>query len=685
MRFLSSFWRFTLLALCLTPILRAQDASLKETFQQGKALWATQGDREGASAKLDQVLAALEPKARSLEGEWLQVLCETYNWIAILDDRSPAKRARAAKDLDALLELNPDFEIDRSVTNARLQAIFDASRNGKLGKVKLTVSPDGGVLSIDGKPSPLNASQVKHLKPGAHTITYVKPGYQPMEQRLDLSLKDSKSLELKLPRVSSTVTFNTFPSGAEVLLDGKSVGFTKGQASAVLRPAAEKLGLTVDQLSADFVLADLPAGKHTLEIKALCYHPHPFSIGESFTTPFADHLLEPIKLEPSRGSLTASSAAPGGELFLSGKSYGPLPVKDLQVCSGVHELQVKFPAGGYTQRVEIEEGKSLTLQIRPKPRLVYLGFDGSDDFAGKERFQKMLLGLGERLKEVAFIPPLPNESPLEASDRLKGSKDTELTLLARAVPGKAITQIELVTSTLEGEEEHLVVKPLEADPLENLVTRLNTPVSVSEPWTGLTLLDLPGEPGPWVLQADAAAQKAGVKLGKSITALNGKPVASVQAYRKAIGEFRGEKLTVNQGDANCTLVLSSHPVEIPVNASNLCYPYLLADLRLHYLGAKGDEASLLRLEQALALMHFRKYDKATELLRDARIGTTQGVSQGTFDYYSGVCLLRLGNVYLSEAAQSFNQALKCPQSTLFGPEGPLVSILVKQSLDDLKP
>ena len=34
--------------------------------------------------------------------------------------------------------------------------------------------------------------------------------------------------------------------------------------------------------------------------------------------------------------------------------------------------------------------------------------------------------------------------------------------------------------------------------------------------------------------------------------------------------------------------------------------------------------------------------------------------------------------------QAFRQALKYPQSTLLGPEGPLVAPLARQALEDLK-
>jgi hypothetical protein len=684
-RFVFSFTRFVLAGfLCLGPGW-AQDSSLRETFLQAKALWATQGDKDGASGKFEQILTVLEPKAKSLEGDWLQVLCETYNWLAVLDDRTPAKRPRVQKDLEAILNLHPDFDIDRNITNARLQGVFDGLRSAKLSRVKINLSPSGGSLTLDGKPSFLGAGAVKYLLPGPHVLTYAKPGYQLLEQHLESALRETKTLEFLLTRVSSTLVFNTFPAEAEILLDDKSLGTSRGQAPASARPMAEKLGLSVEQLSSDIVLADLAPGKHILEVRAPCFQTKRIALGEEFSTPFADHLLEPVQLEPSRGTLSVGSSTPGGELFLSGKSLGPLPVKDLQICTGVYDLQIKFPAGGHFQRLEIGEGKSVNLQIQPKPRLALLGFEGTDDFAGRERFLDMLRNLGGRLKEVAYILPFPDESIQGVAQRLKTSKETEMTLVARPVPGKPIHRIELIVSTLGGEEEKYFVKPLEADPLESLVTKLNLQVSLWEPWVGLSLLDIPGEAGPWVLQADAAAQKAGVKIHKAITAVNGKPVPSVQAFRKLLREFKGEKFTVSQGEVNLILVPVLHPVELPVNASNLCYPFLLAELRLRYLGAKGDEAALLRLQQALALMHFRQYDKAMEVLRDARLSTTQGVSQGTLDYYTGVCLLRLGNVYLPEAIQALNQSLKYPQATLFGPDGPLVSILAKQALDDLKP
>jgi hypothetical protein len=418
-------------------------------------------------------------------------------------------------------------------------------------------------------------------------------------------------------------------------------------------------------------------------VRLPCYRTLPLDLAETFTTPFADHTLEPIKLAPSRGSLTILSAAPGGELFLSGLDMGKVPVQDLQVCAQAYDLQVKYPAGSFTQHIEIAEGKSLSVTARPKARLTYAGFEGNDDFAGRERILGMLNALGNRVHEVAFFTASKGEPLKDALARLKAGRDTELILWGRPVPGKPIHQIELFLSTLSGEEERIEVKPLENDPLGALAARMDRPLPLAEPWAGVTLLDT--AQGAYVLQADAAALKAGLKPDRLLVEADGKPVATVADFRAAVAEAKGGRITVSQGEAPVKLAVAAMPLELPVNAQDLCYPMVLADLRLRYLGAQGDEAGLLRLHQALALMHFREYDKALEVLRDARMISTQGVSQGTLDYYTGVCLLRMGNVYLSEAVQSFNQALKYPLATLFGPEGPLLAPLAKQALRDLQP
>jgi hypothetical protein len=352
------------------------------------------------------------------------------------------------------------------------------------------------------------------------------------------------------------------------------------------------------------------------------------------------------------------------------------------VCSGPYDLQVRFSAGGFSQRINVEVGKALSVEARPKPRLAFVGLE-SGEFTGRARFLSQLAALGDRLQQLAFLPARPDEPPKDALVRLKASREAELVLLARPLPDKTIHRVELILMTLDGEEERLLVKPLEQDPLATLAARLNAIAPIQRPGLGFSVLDVPGEAGPWVVAASEPALKAGLQLGKPILQIQGKSVPTALGLRQVMETAKGP-LTVSQEGATATLPIQLDALEVPLGSPDFSYPAVLAQLRLQYFGAKGDEANLLKLNQALVLMQLRKYDKAIELLRDARLSTVRGVSQGTIDYHTGLCFLRLGSNYQSEASQAFRQALKYPQSTLLGPDGPLVAPLAKQALEDLK-
>ena len=670
-----------LLGLLAAPGLRAQDPALKDAFLQAKALWATQGDRDGATAKFDAVVAALAPKAPGLDPAATQMLCESYNWLAVLDDRNPATKARALTRLQALLDLNPDFELDRGLTSQRLLGLYDRLRAGKLAQVKLTYDPPGGTLTVDGRATA--ALPRKHLPFGTHRLVYARPGHTPAEAAVDLGPRDVKPVDFKLTRVSSTITFYVQPSGAEVFLDGRSLGRAQGTAGPEALDVAIPAGLRPEDLSAGFVLDNLKPGVHELELRAPCFRTTRLAIAASFAIPMADHVLQAIRMEPSRGTLTVTSAWSGGELFLDGQDRGPLPVQNLPVCTGGYDLLVRFPSGGFTQRLELKEGAAVSLEVRPKPRLAFLGLEGADPFTGRDRFLDLAQRLGARLQHVAFLAPRPGEAPREAMVRLRDSHEAELFLVAVPVPDTVIHRVELVLSTPDGETERTVVQPLEEDPFGPLVARLNAPLPLRARGIGATLLDLPGEPGPWVLAASDAALKAGLQVHQPIRQADGKAVADVAALQRILATAK-DRVALVQGGAPVTLPVAAESMELPLGSAALAYPAVLAQLRLLYLGAKGDEVGLLKLDIGLALMHFQKYDKAIEVLRDARMTATEGVGQGTLDYETGLCFLRLGSAYHAEAAQAFRQALKYPQATLFGPDGPLVAPLARQALEDLK-
>jgi hypothetical protein len=655
---------------------RGQEA-LRETLTQAKALWTGAGDREGAAAKFEMVVAALEPKARALEGESLQMLCEAYVWLAVLDDRVAERRPQAAKRLEAMLDLAPDQDIDRSLATSRLVAMFDALRAAKLGTVQCAFQPEGGILSVDGKIVTPTGS--RRLAPGSHLLAYAKPGYDPQEVTITVTAGSTATATFSLVRSSTTLTVHTHPSGAEILLDGRSLGRTSGQAGPEMAPHAEPLALKVEELSAPFTVGEVKAGRHILEIRAACFKPTRLEIDEKYTAPFADHTLAPVKLQPSKGLVSVASAAVGGELFLNGVSHGSLPIDKLAMCSGAYDLVVKYPSGGFTERIVVPEDGAVAVTARPKPRLALLGIEGGEEFAGRGRLLQALAALPPRLAQVACLPSRENETPAEALIRLQGSRDTELVLTVRPQRSAAGTRIELVLATLDGEEQRFLHHALDEDPLGDLVRRLGRGVRIQEPGIGVTLLDVAGfEPGPYVLGGDPSVLKEGIRPFRPLSSVNGKPVADVAAFRALVRENAGRKLQVLQMGVPSEVAVETQTLEIPLNNSGLAYPFVLAD-------AKGDELAGLQLNQAVALMHFGRFEKAAEALKGLTFAASSGVGTGTALYYRGLCLRQLGSVYTPEAIQSFNEALKHPLATLFGPDGPLVAPMARQALEDLKP
>ena len=663
------------LLLALTP-LRAQDPGLRDAFLQAKALWATQGDREGATARLEAVVADLAPRGAGLEPTWKVILCEAYNWLAVLDDRAPQTRARAAARLQALIDLDPDFEVDRVVTSQRLGALFDRMKAETYAPVRLTFDPPDGQFTVDGRPAAPAAR--KFLPFGPHVLAYRRAGHAPREVQVDLSPQAGATVDFSLARTASTVAFHVHPRDAEVRLDGRLLGRAAGRAGPEFPARDQDPG----DYSAAFLLEDLPPGRHTLELSAPCHRPRTFNLGPELTTPPADHLLEPLRLEDARATLAVTSPWPGGELFLGGRDLGPLPQAALSLCPGPHEVEVRFPGGGFARSLALEDAQSLTLVAEPRPRLGVLGLEPGD-FPGRARFQALLEGLGGRLKSLEVRLARPGETPAQALARLKAAREVEVVLSARPVVEDGVAQVEFTLATLDGAAESLRARPLEQDPLAPLAARLDARPVVQEPGLGLALLDVPGQPGPWVLAAPEAAVQAGLRVGQPILQADGTPVATTAALRQVLARGGGTA-TLVQGGPAFTLPVVLETLEVPLGAPTVCQPALLAHLRLLAAGARGEEAQRVRLNLALMLMQLRSYDRAVEVLRETRLAATRGVGQGSVDYHLGVCFLHLGPAYRTEAAQAFRQALSYPHCTLLGPDGPLVAPLARQALDDLK-
>ena len=118
-----------------------------------------------------------------------------------------------------------------------------------LSSVRVDCATAGAQIYVDGVlkgPSPWNGT----LSPGNHRVEARHDGYRPQQQSLILSENESRTITIPaLILIAGQLNVNYLPQGAEVVLDGKSIGTTPD------------------------VFRNIPAGSHRVEVKKEGYQP----------------------------------------------------------------------------------------------------------------------------------------------------------------------------------------------------------------------------------------------------------------------------------------------------------------------------------------------------------------------------------------------------------------------------
>ncbi len=141
-------------------------------------------------------------------------------------------------------------------------------------------------------------------------------------------------------------------------------------------------------------------------------------------------------------------------------------------------------------------------------------------------------------------------------------------------------------------------------------------------------------------------------------------------------------LTVSRDGASKSLTFSvgESPVLIPLYSPDILYNKALADYR--QLTRGGDEPldrALAQVNLGLAFMHFKAYDKAlSESFSLVNLPAGNGISRGTVRYYQGLCYLKKDLV--PEARTAFQEAAAATEATLDSNDGPPVAPRAKNLL-----
>jgi hypothetical protein len=230
------------------------------------------------------------------------------------------------------------------------------------GDLKLFSNPDGAAIEIDGHGDPSMKTPYFALRmaPGPHEITFIKSGYVDEKRVVDVAKGKTAFVGATLTRAqvaTSEVTFNSDPGGAEILVDGKSIGkVTPSQ--AVIVAGAHQFVLRKPGYEDATISANLVPGQ-PLAVSNMLKSLAPASSGSAFgkfKKIFSGNAAE------ENVSVGIKSTPPGAAISLNGKDLGQQTPFTLPLAPGKYDIGLAL-AGHQTVRksIKVEKGKPIEI------------------------------------------------------------------------------------------------------------------------------------------------------------------------------------------------------------------------------------------------------------------------------------------------------------------------------------
>ena len=191
------------------------------------------------------------------------------------------------------------------------------------GKLTVNSTPAGARVLIDNEQIGATPLAGYEVAAGEHTLVVSAARYQTLEQPLTITGREvQQQLELTLAPAWAEVSIDSTPTGADILVDGETVGTT---------PAI----LEILEGQRHLMLRSVSYSDWQLELEILA--------GKAQT-------LGTIKLEPAAGLLSLSSAPSGANVTLDGEFQGKTPLQFALSPDRGHRLAVFKP--GYRRHNE---------------------------------------------------------------------------------------------------------------------------------------------------------------------------------------------------------------------------------------------------------------------------------------------------------------------------------------------
>ena len=191
------------------------------------------------------------------------------------------------------------------------------------GTLQVQSNPTGANVSLDGVYKGITPLTIPNIFPGLHTVRVEKTGYLPWLDTVNINAGETIPVNAALtaaPPTPTTGTINTtsYPSGAEVKLDGTLRGTTPLE------------------------LPGVSPGTHTLRVELTGFEPFISPVGVTAgSTTYVHAVLEPIPPVITNGTLDIQSDPTGANITLDGVFQGTTPKVIQDIMNGVHTLKLE--------------------------------------------------------------------------------------------------------------------------------------------------------------------------------------------------------------------------------------------------------------------------------------------------------------------------------------------------------
>ncbi len=611
----------------------------------------------------------------------------------------------AGHDLRSLLSLEPGFQLDPDQVSPKIIQLFNSVRNDLIGSLTVIAIPPLSTLVIDGTEQGLTDGEPVFLFAGSHRVEVRRPGYDPFLQLVDIPAGQQLEVgPVALLRTMATCKFITVPAGVSVYIDGALAGVTGDRPSAEARQAAREAGANPLDISEFLLVPDIAPGTHQVEFRKPCRVAITKEL--NFGQPI-DYVDAVRRLAPSEGTIAIRAIPPGCTIFLDGEQVGTGDLLLERICSGEHRIDAAFRGGRFSTMVQVDNGDRVEVTTVLRPTLAYagvfprLGFGGgvSDDVAVVRQGLSGVNSLNMKFPGDAEVDKLfqrfglnpaqtpPADLPIELLASL--GRTLECNLLLLSVREGSQRELRLYSTLHPVPERVLVTEGGLHSALPGLASLLDTTPTLSRPWTGLLVADVPlatGYPVIGVTPGSPAAE-AGIHLGDVISSVEGSRLTGAAMVRQAAdtaGEGGSLGLQLNRDGrlSQVTVQVGRTPVLLPISSDRFLYNRMLESLssRLNTADSGGNQAAVIRLNIAICLLRFGQPERAAGFLEAATTTRPAGISQGTISYYQARCAADIGRV--DRAERLYAEVINHPESTLVDHEGPPAWIAVTGLFSD---